>query len=104
MTLFSSLVAFAITLALLWPLRQLALRFGILDDPGPRKIHKDPVPYLGGLAMLGGLSTAVLWLRPEWWTVVVMLASITAIGLGEARRRSHGRMRCSGPRFLMAPE
>ena len=81
MTIFSSLVAFVVTLALLWPLRQLALRFDILDDPGPRKIHRDPVPYLGGLAMLGGLTGAVLWLRPEWWTVVVMLASIAAIGV-----------------------
>jgi UDP-GlcNAc:undecaprenyl-phosphate/decaprenyl-phosphate GlcNAc-1-phosphate transferase len=81
MTLLSFLAAFVITLALLWPLRQLALRFRILDDPGPRKIHKDPVPYLGGLAMLGGLTAAVLWLRPQSWTVVVMLASITVIGL-----------------------
>jgi len=81
MTLLSALVAFVITLALLWPLRQLALRFSVLDDPGPRKIHQDPVPYLGGLAILGGLTTAVLWLRPDWWTVVVMLASVAAIGL-----------------------
>jgi UDP-GlcNAc:undecaprenyl-phosphate GlcNAc-1-phosphate transferase len=79
--LLSSLVALVVTVALLWPLRKVALRFGILDDPGPRKIHRAPVPYLGGLAMLGGLSGAVLWLRPEWWSVVVMLASITAIGL-----------------------
>ncbi|MFI5387647.1 MAG: MraY family glycosyltransferase, partial [Fimbriimonadales bacterium] len=33
------------------------------------------------LAMLGGLSAAVLWLRPEWWFVVVMLASVAAVGL-----------------------
>lgn len=79
--LLSSLVAFVVTLALLWPLRKLAWRFGILDDPGPRKVHTDPVPYLGGLAMLGGLSAAVLWLRPEWWSVVVMLASIALVGL-----------------------
>ncbi len=79
--LVSSLVALVVTLALLWPLRKLALRLGILDDPGPRKTHRDPVPYLGGLAMLGGLGAAVLWLHPEWWSVVVLLASIAAIGL-----------------------
>ena len=79
--LLSSLLAFAVTLAVLWPLRKLALRLGILDNPGPRKVHTDPVPYLGGPAMLGGVSAAVLWLRPEWWSVAVMLASITAIGL-----------------------
>jgi len=75
-TLLSSLVAVAVTLALLWPLRKIAMRFGILDDPGPRKVHTDPVPYLGGLAILGGVSAAVLWLRPEWWSVAVMLASV----------------------------
>jgi UDP-GlcNAc:undecaprenyl-phosphate GlcNAc-1-phosphate transferase len=79
--LLSSLMALLVTLALLWPLHKLAFCLRILDDPGPRKIHTGPVPYLGGLAMLGGLSAAVLWLRPEWWSVVVMLASITAIGL-----------------------
>lgn len=81
MSLLSSLIALLVTLALLWPLRKLALSLRIMDDPGPRKIHTDPVPYLGGLAMLGGLSAALLWLRPERWSVVVMLACITAIGL-----------------------
>jgi UDP-GlcNAc:undecaprenyl-phosphate GlcNAc-1-phosphate transferase len=80
-TLLSALVAFVITLALLWPLRKVALRYGVLDAPGPRKIHTDPVPYLGGLAMLGGLSAAVLWLRPELGSVVVLVASVTALGL-----------------------
>jgi UDP-GlcNAc:undecaprenyl-phosphate/decaprenyl-phosphate GlcNAc-1-phosphate transferase len=79
--LLSSVVALLVTLALLWPLRKLALRFGILDDPGPRKVHTDPVPYLGGVAMLGGLGAAMLWLRPEWRSVVILLATITAIGL-----------------------
>jgi UDP-GlcNAc:undecaprenyl-phosphate GlcNAc-1-phosphate transferase len=80
-TLLSMVVALVITLALLWPLRTVALRLGVLDAPGPRKVHTDPVPYLGGLAMLGGLSAAVLWLRPEWGSVVLLLASITALGL-----------------------
>ena len=80
-TLLSLLTALVVTLALIWPLRKLALALRILDDPGPRKIHTDPIPYLGGLAMFGGLSAAVLWLRPEWWFVVVMLASVAAVGL-----------------------
>ena len=76
-----SLVGLTVTLALTWPLRKLALRLRILDDPGPRKIHTEPVPYLGGVAMLGGVSASILWLRPEWWSIVVMLASIAAVGL-----------------------
>ncbi len=79
--LLSAVTALVVTLALLWPLRKLALHLGILDDPGPRKIHTDPVPYLGGLAILGGLAAALLWLHAEWWSAVVMLASISMIGL-----------------------
>jgi UDP-GlcNAc:undecaprenyl-phosphate GlcNAc-1-phosphate transferase len=31
--------------------------------------------------MLGGLSASILWLRPEWWFIVVMLTSVATIGL-----------------------
>jgi UDP-GlcNAc:undecaprenyl-phosphate GlcNAc-1-phosphate transferase len=77
----SALISVAVTLALLWPLRRLALRLGILDDPGPRKVHTKPVPYLGGLAMLGGSGAAVLWLSPKWWSLVVLLGSVAVMGL-----------------------
>ncbi|HYE76974.1 MAG TPA: MraY family glycosyltransferase [bacterium] len=42
--------------------RLLALRFNILDHPkaGAHKHHREPTPYLGGLAMFLGLSWA-LW-------------------------------------------
>jgi UDP-GlcNAc:undecaprenyl-phosphate/decaprenyl-phosphate GlcNAc-1-phosphate transferase len=81
MAFLSALTALVVTVAVLWPLRRLALGFGILDDPGPRKVHTDAVPYLGGLAMLGGLTAAMLWLHPQRWSVVVMLALIASIGL-----------------------
>ncbi|HLI56243.1 MAG TPA: undecaprenyl/decaprenyl-phosphate alpha-N-acetylglucosaminyl 1-phosphate transferase, partial [Actinomycetota bacterium] len=32
--------------------RRVALRLGIVDMPAARKVHKDPVPYLGGLAII----------------------------------------------------
>lgn len=32
--------------------RKVALRFGIVDMPAARKVHKDPVPYLGGVAII----------------------------------------------------
>ena len=79
--LLAALTAFAVTLVLLWPLRRLALSLGILDDPGPRKVHAKAVPYLGGVAILGGVSAAVVWLRPDAWALVVLLASVATIGL-----------------------
>lgn len=40
---------------LLTPLaKQLAIRLGAIDHPGGRKIHNEPTPRLGGLAVFGG--------------------------------------------------
>jgi UDP-GlcNAc:undecaprenyl-phosphate GlcNAc-1-phosphate transferase len=62
------------------PLRRLALRFDIVDRPGPRKAHATPVPYLGGVAVLVGLVTSVSFLRHSLLPVALLLALITALG------------------------
>src|SRR6266511_1025862 len=36
------------------------LRVGLVDDPGPRKIHQSPVPLAGGLAVMTGLFVPLL--------------------------------------------
>lgn len=55
---------FAVSLFIAWVLTpllvRLALRRGVLDRPGGHKSHTSPIPYLGGLAMVGGLSLAVI--------------------------------------------
>lgn len=57
-------LAFAASLllsGLLTPLMvRLALRRGVLDVPGDHKTHVNPVPYLGGLAILLAFSGAVM--------------------------------------------
>src|ERR1700728_2722688 len=40
----------------------LALRMRWVDRPGHRKIHKRPVPYLGGVALFLALGTTVFGL------------------------------------------
>jgi UDP-GlcNAc:undecaprenyl-phosphate/decaprenyl-phosphate GlcNAc-1-phosphate transferase len=50
-----------LTIALTPLARALALRIGAVDEPGPRRIHREPVPTLGGLAMVVG-TLAVAWL------------------------------------------
>jgi UDP-GlcNAc:undecaprenyl-phosphate GlcNAc-1-phosphate transferase len=47
--------ALATTLLALPLWRRWCLRTGLLDDPGRRKIHDQPVPLAGGLAVLTGL-------------------------------------------------
>ena len=79
--LLPAVVAFAVTLATLLPLRRIALGFKIMDVPGPRKVHKKPVPYLGGVAILIGAGVAILLLRPDLWPVLLMLVYVMALGL-----------------------
>jgi UDP-GlcNAc:undecaprenyl-phosphate GlcNAc-1-phosphate transferase len=51
----------------LW--RRWCIRTGLVDDPGHRKIHYEPVPLAGGLAVMSGLllpaaaAIAILWWR-----------------------------------------
>jgi UDP-GlcNAc:undecaprenyl-phosphate/decaprenyl-phosphate GlcNAc-1-phosphate transferase len=54
-------VALTTSLALTAPVRQLALRFGVVDYPGPRKLHQTPMPLLGGLAIYCGTVFAIVF-------------------------------------------
>jgi UDP-GlcNAc:undecaprenyl-phosphate/decaprenyl-phosphate GlcNAc-1-phosphate transferase len=60
----SSLLAFSIallaSLGLTWPVRVLALRYGMVDHPGPRKVHLTPMPLLGGIAIYLAFVLAIL--------------------------------------------
>src|SRR6267154_6304334 len=60
----TSLIAFAValvaSLGLTVPVRQLALRGGVVDHPGPRKVHVQPMPLLGGLAIYFGVLISLL--------------------------------------------
>lgn len=41
--------------------RRLALRLGILDQPAARKIHANPVPLMGGVAIYGAFILALIF-------------------------------------------
>ena len=40
--------------------RRLALRLGVIDRPSARKIHVNPIPLLGGVAIYGAFIAALL--------------------------------------------
>jgi UDP-GlcNAc:undecaprenyl-phosphate GlcNAc-1-phosphate transferase len=50
----------------LW--RRWSLRTGLVDEPGERKIHHQPTPLVGGLAVMTGLVLPMLaaWLYLGW--------------------------------------
>ena len=58
--LLAFIIALSASLLLIAPVRALAIRVGMVDLPGPRKVHLQPIPMLGGLAMYLGVMIAVL--------------------------------------------
>src|ERR1700751_3486810 len=60
----TSLIAFGVallgSLGLTVPVRRFALRVGLVDRPGPRKVHLKPIPLLGGIAIYLGFVAAIL--------------------------------------------
>lgn len=63
----ADLVAFIIalfaSLILTVPTRWFALRYGMVDKPGPRKVHVKPMPLLGGIAIYLSFALGVLLTR-----------------------------------------
>jgi UDP-GlcNAc:undecaprenyl-phosphate/decaprenyl-phosphate GlcNAc-1-phosphate transferase len=59
--LLAFLIALSASLLLTVPVRALAIRVGMVDLPGPRKVHPKPIPMLGGLAIYAGVMLAVLF-------------------------------------------
>jgi UDP-GlcNAc:undecaprenyl-phosphate GlcNAc-1-phosphate transferase len=57
------LVAAAVTYLLTVVAREIAVRTGAVAQVRDRDVHDEPIPYLGGLAMLGGLVAAYLVAR-----------------------------------------
>src|SRR5579864_2303951 len=59
------LIAFAVALAgsllLSVPVRRVALHYGMVDRPGPRKVHLRPIPLVGGIAIYLGFVLAILF-------------------------------------------
>ncbi|MDO9454580.1 glycosyltransferase family 4 protein [Nocardioides sp.] len=57
------LVAASVTYLLTVVAREIALRTGAVAAVRDRDVHAEPIPYLGGIAMLGGLVAAYLVAR-----------------------------------------
>ncbi len=75
-------VAFVIA-AIATPLAiRAALALGVLDRPGPLKVHAQPVPYLGGAALFVAVGVVLLPTHPSW-----LIPPALACGLGIADDR-----------------
>jgi UDP-GlcNAc:undecaprenyl-phosphate GlcNAc-1-phosphate transferase len=91
-------VALIASLALVVPVRALALRVGMVDLPGPRKVHLTPIPLLGGLAMYGAVMIAVLFAfdgpaRAQIEGILVGASLVAAIGILDDRGLLHHQIK-----------
>jgi UDP-GlcNAc:undecaprenyl-phosphate/decaprenyl-phosphate GlcNAc-1-phosphate transferase len=76
------LVAASITVVSCWPLRALALRFGMLDRPAGRKAHRAPMPYLGGVGIWLGMMSSLALFRGETRRPL-FLTAVLALGVAD---------------------
>lgn len=85
----ADLIAFAIaliaSLGLTIPVRRLALRYGMVDLPGPRKVHLKPIPLLGGIAIYLGFILAILLTRhaiPQQQVIGILAGATLVAAVG----------------------
>jgi len=96
--LLAFLIALLASLTLTVPVRAFALRVGMVDRPGPRKVHLQPIPLLGGLAIYAGVALSVLFLvqgaaREQVWGILAGATLIAAVGILDDRGLLHHQIK-----------
>jgi len=91
-------VALIASLGLTVPVRQLALRVGMVDYPGPRKVHLTPIPLLGGLAIYSGVLLALLVstaaaVRSQMLGIVAGATLVVIVGILDDRKLLHHQIK-----------
>src|SRR6201987_1821296 len=91
-------IALFVSLVLIVPVRALALRVGMVDLPGPRKVHLQPIPLLGGLAMYAAVMLAILFAldgaaRAQSAGIVTGATLVAAVGFLDDRGWLHHQIK-----------
>src|SRR5258705_13578534 len=96
--LLAFLIALFGSMVLRVPVGALALRVGMVDLPGPRKVHLKPIPLLGGLAMYGGVMLAIIFAfdgaaREQSVGIVTGATLVAAVGFLDDRGWLHHQIK-----------
>ena len=80
------------------PVRALAIRVGMVDSPGPRKVHLTPIPLLGGLAIYAGVMLAILIVldgpaRQQSFGIVTGATLVAIVGFMDDRGWLHHQVK-----------
>jgi UDP-GlcNAc:undecaprenyl-phosphate/decaprenyl-phosphate GlcNAc-1-phosphate transferase len=91
-------IALFASMMLTVPVRALALRVGMVDLPGPRKVHLQPIPLLGGLAIYGGVMLAIIFAfdgaaREQSVGIVTGATLVAAVGFLDDRGWLHHQIK-----------
>lgn len=91
-------IALIASLMLTVPVRSLALRVGMVDLPGPRKVHAEPIPLLGGLAIYCGVMLAIVFAfdgaaRAQSVGIVTGATLVAAVGFLDDRGWLHHQIK-----------
>jgi len=85
---YSTVLALFIAIAMVPLLDRWAGALGLLDKPGPRKIHDHPIPRIGGIAIaVGALVSLLVWLPlgPEITGYLAGVVVIFLFGIADDR-------------------
>src|SRR5215813_7161094 len=97
----AGLLAFSIALvasvSLTVPVRALAIRFGMVDLPGPRKVHLQPIPLLGGVAIYAAVVIAAIFstsaARDQILGILAGATLVAAVGVLDDRGLLHHQVK-----------
>jgi UDP-GlcNAc:undecaprenyl-phosphate GlcNAc-1-phosphate transferase len=86
---FAAILSACVTVLAVLPLwRRWCLRTGLVDDPGQRKIHDQPIPLAGGLAVMTGLVVPTLAACMALWWQNAVSAGEGQFGVNQASSTS----------------
>ncbi|MFD1673302.1 glycosyltransferase family 4 protein [Alicyclobacillus fodiniaquatilis] len=94
----SGIIAFLVAFILAPRMRSLAMKWKFVDLPNERKIHRDPLPLLGGVAMFAGVLVVALvglfwnnWLKTPYLGVLIGAAMLFGIGMLDDYFKTRGK-------------
>lgn len=101
------IVAFAVVYLMVPYLRTLAMKTGFVDLPNARKLHKEPIPLLGGTALYFGFLITVLLMElvfgevdSKFYGIALGGFLLYAIGVVDDYYKTRGKDFPAWPKFL----
>lgn len=78
--LFGILISFLVTFYLVPLMCRIAKKHAIMDIPdGQIKVHKEPTPYLGGMAVFIGFLSALALIFPFYNQMMLIVVGLTLL-------------------------